>query len=160
LGLRTTGWKRDGWFFQVAGRLIVDQGAGRDAAPLPRETRIAVSRRMCFALDLVNDAALIREYCRMHEPGSVWAAVIEHIRAQGVEALEIWQRSDRLFMIMEAADDYPRHDASEVAQRETVRWEAYMATFQRILPDATAGDKWSSMQRIFVLSDHKGLSKS
>lgn len=119
-----------------------------------------MSRRMCFALDLVNDAALIREYCRMHEPGSVWPAVIEHIRAQGVEALEIWQRSDRLFMIMEAADDYPRRDTSDVAHRETVRWEAYMATFQRTLPDAAAGDKWSSMRRIFVLSDHKGLSKS
>lgn len=119
-----------------------------------------MSRRMCLALDLVNDAALIREYCRMHEPGAVWPAVIEHIRAQGVEALEIWQRSDRLFMIMEAADDYPRRDTSEVAQRETVRWEAYMATFQRALPDAAAGDKWSPMRRIFVLSDHKGLSKS
>jgi L-rhamnose mutarotase len=113
-----------------------------------------VNRRMCFALDLVNDPARIREYCRMHEPGSVWPAVIEHIRAQGVEALEIWQRSNRLFMIMEVGDDYPRGETPEVARRETVRWEAYMSTFQQALPDAVVGDKWSSMQRIFVLSDH------
>jgi L-rhamnose mutarotase len=59
-----------------------------------------VSRQMCFVLDLVNDAALIREYCHMHQPGSVWPGVIEHIRAQGVESMEIWQHADRLFMIM------------------------------------------------------------
>jgi hypothetical protein len=28
-----------------------------------------MSQRLCFALDLINDAALIREYCRLHEPG-------------------------------------------------------------------------------------------
>lgn len=119
-----------------------------------------MSHRVCFALDLVNDEALIREYCRMHEPGSVWPAVIEHIRAQGIEAMEIWQRGDRLFMIMEAADDYPRRDTSETAHRENVRWEACMSTFQRALPDTAAEDKWASMRRIFLLSDHKGLSKS
>jgi len=36
------------------------------------EAACAVSRQLCFVLDLVNDAALIQEYCRMHEPGSVW----------------------------------------------------------------------------------------
>jgi L-rhamnose mutarotase len=48
----------------------------------------------------------------MHEPGSVWPAVIDHIRARGVESMEIWQRGDRLFMIVEAADDYPRSEAA------------------------------------------------
>jgi len=85
-----------------------------------------MSRRRCFALDLVNDAALIREYCRMHEPGSVWPAVIDHIRAQGVTEMQIWQRGDRLFMIVEAADDYPRIDPSPVSRQESDKWEAYM----------------------------------
>jgi L-rhamnose mutarotase len=115
---------------------------------------------MCFALDLVGDTALILEYCRMHEPGSVWPAVIEHIRAQGVEEMEIWHQGDRLFMIVNAADDYPRRNASHVAQQESDRWEAYMVTFQRALPGAAPGERWLALRRIFLLSDHKGRSEA
>src|SRR3984957_20248834 len=124
------------------------------------QDRPSVSRRLCFALDLVNDAALIREYCRMHQPGSVWPAVIDHIRAQGVESMEIWQRGERLFMIVEAADDYPRIDAAQVTQQENDRWEQLMASFQRELPDASPGEKWSPLRRIFVLAEHAGRAKS
>jgi L-rhamnose mutarotase len=119
-----------------------------------------VSRQLCFVLDLVNDAALIQEYCRMHEPGSVWPGVLEHIRAQGVETMEIWQHTDRLFMIIKAADDYPRSGASDAARQDCARWEAYMATFQRALPDAVAGEKWLPMRRIFALADHIEPSRS
>jgi len=72
----------------------------------------------------------------------------------------IWQRTDRLFMIIKAADDYPRRGASDAAQADSARWEAYMATFQRALPDAAAGEKWLPMRRIFALADHIGLSRS
>jgi L-rhamnose mutarotase len=127
---------------------------------LELDAECAVSRQLCFVLDLVNDAALIQEYCRMHEPGSVWPGVIEHIRAQGVETMEIWQHTDRLFMIIKATDDYPRRGASDAARQDSARWEAYMATFQRALPDAAAGEKWLPMRRIFALADHMGLSRS
>ena len=116
-----------------------------------------MSKRLCFALDLVNDAALIREYCRMHEPGSVWPAVIEHIRAQGVTEMQIWRRGDRLFMIMEADEDYPRIDPSRIRQQENAKWEAYMATFQRALPDAAADEKWAPLRCVFQLSLHDGV---
>ena len=115
---------------------------------------------MCFVLDLVDDPALIQEYCRMHEPGSVWPGVIEDIRAQGVETMEIWQHTDRLFMIIKAADDYPRRGASDAVRQDNVRWEAYMATFQRALPDAAAGQTWLPMRRIFALADHIERSRS
>jgi L-rhamnose mutarotase len=119
-----------------------------------------VSRRLCFALDLVSDATLIKEYCRMHEPGSVWPAVIDHIRATGVESMEIWQRGDRLFMIVEAADDYPRSGAARVAQHENDRWEQLMTSFQRELPDSSPVEKWSPLRRIFVLAEHAGRAES
>jgi L-rhamnose mutarotase len=113
-----------------------------------------------LALDLADDAELIREYRRMHEPGSVWPAVIEHIRVRGVIAMEIWQRGNRLFMVMEAADDYPRPDASEARLAQNSKWETLMATFQRALPDHVPGEKWSPMNCIFRLSDHAGESNS
>jgi len=119
-----------------------------------------VSRRLCFALDLVNDAALIQEYCRMHQPGSVWPAVIDHIRAQGVESMEIWQRGERLFMIVEAADDYPRRGTPLPTQQDNDRWEQLMASFQHPLPDAAAAKKWSPLRRVFLLAEHAGRSQS
>ena len=96
----------------------------------------------------------------MHEPGSVWPAVIEHIRARGVESMEIWQRGDRLFMIVEAAEDYPRLDSSLANRQEDERWEALMWRFQRSLPDAGAGEKWAPLRRIFKLGDHTGRTSS
>ena len=67
-----------------------------------------MSRRHCAVLDLADDPALIADYEARHAPGAVWPRVIAHIRAQGVEAMEIWRAGDRLVMIAEVADDYPR----------------------------------------------------
>jgi L-rhamnose mutarotase len=106
--------------------------------------------RRCFALDLNDDPALIAEYERFHEAGEVWPAVIEHIRATGVEVMEIWRTGDRLFMIAEVADYYPR---SGQAPAEVERWEALMWRFQRPLPHAAEGEKWVAMKRIFSLDE-------
>jgi L-rhamnose mutarotase len=119
-----------------------------------------MSRKICLALDLVNDAALIESYVRMHEPDSVWPAVIDHIRATGVLEMEIWQRGDRLFMIIEAADDYPRWMAGAATAAENDRWESLMETFQRPLPGSDPDEKWSPMQRIFCLADHATAPRS
>jgi L-rhamnose mutarotase len=132
----------------------------RQGDSLARDHTSLRTRRRCYALDLVNDSALIQEYCRMHTPESVWPAVIDHIRALGVESMEIWHHGDRLFMIVEAADDYPRRNPSRIGQQESDRWEEYMARFQRTLPGTAPGEKWLSLRRIFTLADHAELSKS
>lgn len=106
--------------------------------------------RLCFALDLVDDAALIAEYEARHAPGAVWPAVVAHIRARGVEAMEIWRSGDRMMMIAEVADDYPR-DVPDPP--ENADWEALMWRFQRPLPHAAAGEKWVAMRRIFSLDE-------
>ena len=106
--------------------------------------------RRCFALDLNNDPELIAEYERLHEPGQVWPAVTQHIRASGVEVLEIWRTGDRLFMIAEVAEDYPRPVDPPV---EVERWEELMWRFQRPLPHAGEGEKWVPMQRIYSLDE-------
>lgn len=106
--------------------------------------------RRCFALDLVDDAELIVEYERLHAAGAVWTAVSDHIRATGVESMEIWRSGDRLFMIAEVADDYPR-DVPVPA--ETNRWEELMWRFQRPLPHAAEGEKWAPMTRIYSLDE-------
>jgi L-rhamnose mutarotase len=74
--------------------------------------------------------------------------------------MEIWQRGDRLLMVIDAADDYPRSDSSEFRRVQSAQWEACMDTFQRALADHAPGEKWSPMRCIFRLADHKGLSSS
>lgn len=106
--------------------------------------------RRCFALDLNDDAELIAEYEAVHAPGTGWPAVVEHIKATGVEVMEIWRTGDRLFMITEVADDYPR---PVEPPPEVKRWEELMWRFQRPLPQAAEGEKWVSMKRIFSLDE-------
>ncbi|MEY4706463.1 MAG: hypothetical protein RJB58_186, partial [Pseudomonadota bacterium] len=55
-----------------------------------------MSRRLCFALDLVDDAARIAEYEAFHAPGGVWPQIVDDIGAQGIEGMEIWRTGTRM----------------------------------------------------------------
>ena len=114
-----------------------------------------MSRRLCFALDLVNDAGRIAEYEAFHAPGAVWPVIVDDIRAQGIEGMEIWRTGDRMVMIATVADDYPRARDIPSAYDE---WEALMWTFQKALPHAAPGQKWVAMDRIFDLARQKGVT--
>ncbi|UYY59333.1 L-rhamnose mutarotase [Sphingomonas sp. S2-65] len=109
-----------------------------------------MSRRLCFALDLVDDAALIADYEARHAPGAVWPQIVAHIHAQGFEGMEIWRTADRLVMVADVADDFPRAIAPPP---ENDAWEALMWKFQKPLAHAAAGEKWVPMQRIFSLDE-------
>jgi L-rhamnose mutarotase len=109
-----------------------------------------VNRRFCFALDLVDDEALIAEYEARHAPGAVWPKVVAHIRAQGAERVEIWRAGDHMVMIVEGDHDYPRPVA---VPPEIARWEEQMWRFQQALPQAAEGEKWMPMRRIFSLDE-------
>ena len=109
-----------------------------------------MAKRVCFALDLVDDAALIAEYERAHAPDAARPEVTEAIRAKGFLAMEIWRTGDRLFMIAEVAEDWPRAIPPELASGDA-RWEAEMNRFQKRLPHAAPDEKWIAMDRIYVL---------
>ena len=111
-----------------------------------------MSRRLCFALDLVDDPVKIAEYEQFHQPGRVWPKIVDDIHAQGIEAMEIWRTGDRIMMIATVADDYPR--ARDIPP-EYDEWEALMWTFQKALPHAAPGQKWMPMTRIFDLGQQK-----
>ncbi|WP_294237310.1 L-rhamnose mutarotase [uncultured Sphingomonas sp.] len=109
-----------------------------------------MARRICFALDLVADAALIADYEKAHAAGAAWPEVTAAIRAKGFTAMEIWRTGDRLVMIAEVTDDWPRAIPAELAAVDT-RWEAAMDRFQKPLPHAAPGEKWVAMERIYSL---------
>jgi L-rhamnose mutarotase len=112
-----------------------------------------MSARKLFALDLVDDAALIAAYEARHAAGAVWPEIVRDIGGRGILDMEIWRIDDRLIMVAEVAADYPR--APDPALAGTVaRWEAQMDAYQK--PIRTDGPKWAEMTRIFALAEQCG----
>ena len=107
-----------------------------------------MTRRVVRALDLVDDERLIAEYRRWHAPGVVWPEVLQFIRESGIVSMEIWGVTNRLVMVMEVTDDFPRAVAQPARVQE---WEQLMSVYQRLIPDAPAGEKWAECSRVFAI---------
>jgi L-rhamnose mutarotase len=108
-------------------------------------------KRYCFALDLKDDPELIAAYEAHHE--AVWPEIIESIKNSGIDQLEIYRVSNRLFMIMEANDTFrlERKALLDIASVKVQQWELLMWKYQQKLPFAKPGEKWMLMERIFTL---------
>ena len=113
-----------------------------------------MNRRLCFMLDLVDDAGLIAEYEARHAAGSGRPEVIDDIVATGFLDMEIWRTGNRCVMIAEVTDDFPRPRGAE-AQAAIDRWEHEMWRYQQALPHAAPGEKWTALTRIFTLDEQR-----
>jgi L-rhamnose mutarotase len=63
-------------------------------------------KKYCLALDLKDDPALIEEYERLHKPENTRPEIMKSIADSGITVMEIYRLGTRLFMIIEAADDF------------------------------------------------------
>ena len=110
-------------------------------------------KRYCLALDLVDDAALIREYEHWHKTENTWPEIKESITGSGITNMEIYRTGNRLFMIMETDDSFSFENKATMDAGNTwvQEWEALMWKFQKPLPWAKAGEKWILMDKIFQL---------
>lgn len=110
-------------------------------------------KRYCLALDLVDDPQLIAEYEQWHKAESAWPEVRKSITDSGISNMEIYRTGNRLFMIMETADDFSfeRKGAMDAANEKVQEWEQLMWKFQQPLPWAKEGEKWILMDKIFNL---------
>lgn len=118
--------------------------------------------RLCFALDLHEDAELIAEYEHWHRPDHVWPQVIQSLRRAGIHELEIFRVENRLFMIMEVDETFSLADkaAADAGDPDVQSWEALMWKFQKPLSSAAPGEKWLVMKRIFSLSECTDVSSA
>lgn len=107
--------------------------------------------RYCFALDLKDDKQLIEEYEKYHR--QVWPEILNSIRETGIEQLEIYRTTNRLFMIMEVNDDFSfeKKSAMDAKNAKVQEWETLMWEYQQALPTAKPGEKWMLMDKIFQL---------
>jgi L-rhamnose mutarotase len=106
-------------------------------------------KRYCLALDLKDDPELIAAYEAHHE--AVWPEILESIKASGIEHMEIYRVSNRLFMIMEVTDTFTfeRKALLDLASTKVQQWELLMWKYQQKLPFANPGEKWVLMEKIF-----------
>jgi L-rhamnose mutarotase len=107
--------------------------------------------RYCFTLDLIDDEALIKEYEQWHE--HVWPEILASITSSGIEQMEIYRVSNRLFMIMEVNDtfSFEAKTKADADNGKVQEWETLMWNFQQTLPFAKPGEKWVLMTKIFSL---------
>lgn len=112
---------------------------------------IFVLKRYCLTLDLYDDPELIDVYEQWHR--QVWPEIIDSIKSSGIEQMQIYRVSNRLFMIMEVNDSFS-FEAKAKADLDNAKvqeWETLMWQFQQPLPFAKPGEKWVLMQEIFSL---------
>ena len=110
-------------------------------------------RRYCLTLDLKNDPALIKQYRYWHESKNIWPEIPRGIRDVGMLDMEIYLLGTRMFMIIEAGEEFDLDKA--MARLATLprqkEWETFMWQFQQPLPQAKSNEKWKTMERIFKL---------
>ena len=108
-------------------------------------------KRYCLALDLKDEPELIAAYEAYHK--NIWPEITKSIKDAGIELLDIYRTGNRMFMVIEANDDFSfeKKGAMDAANPKVQEWEELMWKFQQAMPWAKPGEKWVLMEKIFEL---------
>lgn len=114
-------------------------------------------KRYCKTLELKNDPELIEEYKKLHAMGAGWPEITTGAKEVGIINLEIYISGTTLFMIMETKPDFDHEKAmAELAKLpRQAEWEALVSKFQKTDSNASSGDKWKLMKRIFQMDQQQ-----
>jgi L-rhamnose mutarotase len=103
------------------------------------------ARTLC----LRNDPVAIAAYKQYHR--EVWPEIIAGLRGVGVTQMKIYLWGTRLFMYIEAVDEFdPAVDfARAQATPKGQEWNALMRTLQESEPGAGAVDRWAFLEEVY-----------
>jgi L-rhamnose mutarotase len=106
-------------------------------------------KKYCLACDLKDDENLIRLYDEYHR--NVWPEIRESLQESGIRQMEIYRTGNRLFMIIlvSAEFSFEKKAAMDLANPIVQKWETLMSEFQKQIPWAKPGVKWTQMDRVF-----------
>ncbi|PPL04621.1 L-rhamnose mutarotase [Parapedobacter indicus] len=109
-------------------------------------------KRYALALDLQDDKRLIAEYEQLHQ--AVAPEIQQSIKDSGITRMDIYRFGNRMFMIIDANDDFSFDEkATADAENPLVQeWEQLTWKYQKAIPGSKPGEKWVIMNKIFELS--------
>lgn len=103
-------------------------------------------RRVAQVIGMAEDG--VEEYERLH--AAVWPAVLEQIRASGIQNYSIYRHGLTLFSYFEyVGDDYEADMAAMAADPATQRWWTYCMPLQRPVPERPDGAWWLDLPELF-----------
>ncbi|WP_423126788.1 L-rhamnose mutarotase [Gaoshiqia sp. Z1-71] len=117
-------------------------------------------KRYCKTLLLENDPDLIEAYQQAHSPGNTWPEIARGMKEVGILDMEIYIHENRLFMIMDTVADFDHEQAMAklAGKPRQAEWEAFVSRFQQTGKEATAGEKWQLMERIYELDQQTAFT--
>lgn len=114
-------------------------------------------KRYCKILTLKNDPELIKQYKGVHGIKKAWPEITLGMKEIGIIDMEIYIHGNILFMIMDTVADFDYGKAmTELASKPKQKeWESYVSKYQITDSSATAGGKWTLMERIYEMDQKK-----
>ena len=107
-----------------------------------------------LALNLKDDPQVIESYKEYHR--NVWPEVEQALKTVGITAMKIFLLGRRMFMYMEAVDDFiaERDFPNYLEQHPRCKeWDDLMRTYQEKVPEAKEEEWWAMMEQVYDL-DH------
>ena len=110
-------------------------------------------KRYCKCIELEDDPNLIEEYKRLHSIGQAWPEITNGMKEVGILDMEIYIHKTILFMIMDTKADFDPEEAMEKLSRlpRQSEWEALVSKYQKTQSNASAGQKWVLLERIYKI---------
>ena len=98
------------------------------------------TKRFVQTMELKDDSELIKKYKEAHDKEHFWDEIKEGIKAVGILEMEIYILGNRLFMIVDAPENFDWDSA--MARLATLprqeEWEDWNARFQDCRPGETS----------------------
>ncbi|WP_316767760.1 L-rhamnose mutarotase [Pedobacter frigiditerrae] len=108
-------------------------------------------KKFALTLELKDDPQLIEEYEEFHK--AVWPEVLNSITDSGIQEMEIYRAGTKLFMHINANDDFSfeRKSTMDLGNAKVQEREELMWKYQQKIAGAAPDEKWVLMKKIFEL---------
>lgn len=116
-----------------------------------------IYKRYCKCIELKDDPNLIEDYKKLHVIDAAWPEITAGMKEVGILDMEIYISGTNLFMIMETKADFNHEQAMAKLAKlpKQAEWESVVAKYQKTRSEASAGEKWSLLERIYKMDQKK-----
>ncbi len=110
-------------------------------------------KRIAMTVMLRDDPEVIRQYEELH--ADPWPEVLSRGYECGIRRVFIYRYGRRLFMFLEAVDEFDlKHDSARILDHPKVReWDKLTRDLQEPVPGAPSEAKWVEMKELHGVED-------